>query len=160
VRLACGASLVCDVPIVADRLGAPLWLRESGLFPTLEADQAAAEQTPAVDTWSRCTGHPQVFLASEADNALGHNLEASVRGTPLRAASLPRGNGWRALLQKPGNLLLWDPAPLRGLLLRWAKAAHDRRLLDRYQTGHATPKATASEAVAPPDAPRQIHRAQ
>ena len=136
VRLACGASLVCDVPIVANNLGPPQWLRDSGLLPPLEADQADAESRPAVDTWSRCTGHPQVFLAAEADNALGHNLAASVHGTALRAASTPRGNAWRGPLEKAGVFLLWEPTPLRGALQRWAKAAHDHRLLGRYQTGH------------------------
>jgi len=136
VRLACGADLVCDVPIVADSLGPPQWLRDSGLLPSPELDGTAVEPTPAVDTWSRCTGHPQVFLAAEADNALGHNLAASVRGTSLRAATRPRGNAWRGLLQKAGVFLLWEPTPLRGTLMRWAKAAHDHRLLGRYQTGH------------------------
>ena len=137
VRLACGASLVCDVPVLAGSLGPPQWLLDSGLLPTPELDPTSDEPTPAVDAWSRCNGHPQVFLAAEADNALGHNLAASVRGASLRAAGTPRGNAWRGLLQKAGVFLLWEPRPLRGTLLRWAKAAHDHRLLSRYQTGHS-----------------------
>ena len=151
VRLACGASLVCDVPIVANSLGPPQWLRDSGLLPPLEADHAGSESPPTVDTWSRCTGHPQVFLAAEADNALGHNLAASVHGTALRAASSLRGNYWRGLFHNPGVLLQWEPMPLRSALLRWAKAAHDHRLLGRYQTGQARPKAAASVEATRPD---------
>jgi hypothetical protein len=159
VRLACGASLVCDVPIVADSLGPPQWLRDSGLLPPVEADHSGPESPPAVDTWSRCTGHPQVFLAAEADNALGHNLAASVHGTALRAASSPRGNYWRGLFHNPGVLLQWEPMPLRSALLRWAKAAHDHRLLGRYQTGQARPKVAASvEATRPDEAPPAEHR--
>jgi hypothetical protein len=159
VRLACGASLVCDVPIVADNLGPPQWLRDSGLLPPLEADHAGPESRPTVDTWSRCTGHPQVFLAAEADNALGHNLAASVHGTALRAASSPRGNSWRGLFHNPGVLLQWEPMPLRGALLRWVKAAHDHKLLGRYQTGHALPEPAVPAEVTRPDESRQAeHR--
>ena len=159
VRLACGASLVCDVPIVANSLGPPQWLRDSGLLPPLEADHAGPESPPTVDTWSRCTGHPQVFLAAEADNALGHNLAASVHGTALRAASSLRGNYWRGLFQNPGVLLQWEPMPLRSALLRWAKAAHDHRLLGRYQTGQARPKVAASvEATRPDEAHPAEHK--
>jgi hypothetical protein len=163
VRLACGASLVCDVPIVADSLGPPQWLRDSGLLPQPEADPAQAGSQPAVDTWSRCTGHPQVFLAEEADNALGHNLAASVHGTALRAASSPRGNYWRGLFHNPGVLLQWEPMPLRGALLRWVRAAHVRKLLGRYQTGHAPPvppNAAEMAEVVGPDETRQAHKAR
>jgi hypothetical protein len=163
VRLACGASLVCDVPIVADSLGPPQWLRDSGLLPQPEADPAQAGSQPAVDTWSRCTGHPQVFLAEEADNALGHNLAASVHGTALRAASSPRGNYWRGLFHNPGVLLQWEPMPLRGALLRWVRAAHVRKLLGRYQTGHAPPvppNAAEMAEVVEPDETRQAHKAR
>ena len=159
VRLGCGASLVCDVPILADSLGPPQWLRDSGLFPALESDETAPEPTTTVDSWSRCTGHPQVFLAAEADNALGHNLAASVLGASLRAATTPRGNAWRGLLQKPGNFMLWDPAPTRGGLLRWAKAVHDRKVLDRYRTGPAVPQATGFTEATEPDEPRQAQSA-
>ena len=151
LRLGCGASLVCDVPIVADSLGPPQWLRDSGLFPAQEADLPEAERRPTVDTWSRCIGHPQVFLAADADNALGHNLSASVRGVSLRAAPAPTGNFWRGLFQNPGVFLRWEPTPLRGALLRWAKAAHDHRLLSRYQTGQVLPKAAASADAIRPD---------
>jgi len=163
VRLACGASLVCDVPIVADSLGPPQWLRDSGLLPQPEADPAQAGSQPAVDTWSRCTGHPQVFLAAEADNALGHNLAASVHGTALRAASSPRGNYWRGLFHNPGVLLQWEPMPLRGALLRWVRAAHVRKLLGRYQTGHAPPvppNAAEMAEVVEPDETRPAHKAR
>ena len=157
VRLACGASLVCDVPIVANSLGPPQWLRDSGLLPPLEADHAGPGSPPAVDTWSRCTGHPQVFLAGEADNALGHNLAASVRGTALRAGSTPRGSYWRGFLQKPGGFLQWEPAPLRGWLQRWAKAAHDHSLMGRYQTNPTPAKAAAPAEATKLDEPRQAH---
>lgn len=162
VRLACGASLVCDVPIVAERLGPPQWLRDSGLLPAQAADAAAAEGVSPVDAWSRCSEHPQVFLAAEADNALGHNLVASVHGTALRAASTPHGNPWRGLFQSPGVLLQWEAAPLRSALQRWAKAAHDHKLLSRYQSGQALPQATADPAAeaAQPDDAHQTHNAR
>jgi hypothetical protein len=74
-----------------------------------------------------------------------------VRGVSLRAAPAPTGNFWRGLFQNPGVFLLWEPTPLRGALLRWAKAAHDHRLLSRYQTGQAPPQATASADAIRPD---------
>ena len=154
LRLGCGAHLVCDVPILADSLGPPQWLRDSGLLSPRQADHEALESLPAVDAWSRCTGHPQVFFAAEADHALGHNLAASVHGTALRASSPSRGRYWHGLFQKPGDLLLWEPAPLRSALQRWAKAAHDRRLLSRYQSGPALPKPAVSAEAATPDEAR------
>ena len=157
VRLACGASLVSDVPIVAEPLGPPQWVCDSGLLSKLELDQPVAEPARPVDTWSRCTGHPQVFLAGEADNALGHNLAASVRGTALRAGSTPRGSYWRGFLQKPGGFLQWEPAPLRGWLQRWAKAAHDHSLMGRYQTSPTPAKAAAPAEATKLDEPRQAH---
>jgi hypothetical protein len=154
LRLGCGANLVCDVPIVADSLGPPQWLRDSGLLPPPQTDQPGMDSRPAVDAWSRCTGHPQVFLAADADNALGHNLAASVHGTALRAASTPRGTYWHGLFGRPGDFLLWEPAPLRGTLLRWAKASHDQRLLSRYRNGTALPAAAANAEAATPDEAR------
>jgi NADH dehydrogenase FAD-containing subunit len=159
VRLACGASLVCDVPVVADRLGPPQWLRDSGLLPVHGAGEAAAEGVNPVDAWSRCSEHPQVFLAAETDNALGHNLVASVHGTALRAASTPHGNAWRGLFQGPGVLLQWEAAPLRSALQRWAKAAHDHKLMSRYHIGRALPQATTDPVAEAADADdaRQSH---
>lgn len=140
VQLACGAALVSDVPIVAQALDIPEWLRRSGLLPAQSSDPRTASGVPLVDTWSRCTGHPQVFLAPEADAALGHNLAASVLGASLRAIPSPRSKGLRWFWRRHGLSLQWAPMPLRGPFSSWAKSVHDGGLHARYQTTRINPQ--------------------
>ncbi len=141
VQLACGAALASDVPIVAEALDVPEWLRSSGLLPPEPADRQTAPGGGLVDTWSRCTGHPQVFLAPEADAALGHNLAASVLGASLRAIPSPRAKGLHWFWRRQGLSLQWAPMPLRGPLSNWAKSMHDRGLHARYQIPQEEPPA-------------------
>jgi len=61
VQLACGATLASDVPIIAQALDAPTWLRNSGVVPPASTETTAPPLAELVDAWSRCTGHPQVF---------------------------------------------------------------------------------------------------
>ena len=133
VQLACGATLASDVPIVAEALDAPAWLRSSGLMPIGSADAMTLPMAPLVDTWARCTGHPQVFLAPETDAALGHNLAASVLGDSLRSTPSQRAKGLRWFWRKQGIALQWAPFPLRGPFSNWAKSVHDGGLHGRYQ---------------------------
>lgn len=151
VHLACGATLASDVPIMAEALDAPAWLRDSGLLPPEPADAATALPAERVDAWSRCTGHPQVFLAPEADTALGHNLAASVLGTPLRTTPGHANNGLRWFWRTPGSALHWPPLPLRGIFGNWAKSVHDRRLHARYQIPAEQPP---TQDAPPPAAPK------
>lgn len=141
VQLACGATLACDVPIVAETLDAPQWLRDSGLLPPESAEPPTARGAALVDTWSRCTGHPQVFLAPEADAALGHNLAASVLGASLRAIPGPRAKGVHWFWRRQGLALQWAPLPLRGTFSNWAKSLHDGGLRARYQAARERPSA-------------------
>ena len=137
VQLACGATLASDVPIIAETLDAPEWLHSSGLLPLESAAPQIAPDAAQVDTWSRCTGHPQVFLAPEADATLGHNLAASVLGASLRAAPSQRAKGLHWFWRRQGLALQWAPLPLRGRFSNWAKSVHDGGLHARYQTPQA-----------------------
>jgi len=146
VQLACGATLACDVPVIAEALDAPDWLKTSALMHAAPAVPPNAPQELQVDTWSRCTGHPQVFMASEADPSLGHNLAASVRGASLRAATAPQPGWAMGIGLGPQLAVQWPPLPLRGALTRWAKGWNDQRVHARYQ---ATPATTATEDAQP-----------
>jgi NADH dehydrogenase FAD-containing subunit len=146
LRLACGATLACDVPVIAEALDAPDWLQASALMQAAPDLSPTAPQELQVDTWSRCTGHPQVFMAAEADPSLGHNLAASVRGASLRAATAPQPGWAMGIGLGPQLAVQWPPLPLRGALTRWAKGWHDHRLHARYQ---ATPAAAPTEDAQP-----------
>ena len=144
VQLACGATLACDVPVIAESLDPPDWLQTSALVHAA-ALAPGAPQELQVDTWSRCTGHPQVFLAAEADAALGHNLAASVRGASLRAATAPQPGWTMGFGPGPQLAVQWPALPLRGGLARWAKAWHDQRLHARYQVTPAARPASDAQ---------------
>lgn len=101
VQLGCGASLACDVPIVAVGTHAPRWLQGSGL---------ALHQSGhvLVNAFQQSVNHPNVFaagdVASRADAPharsgvyavragppLAHNLIATLEGQPLKPYRPPR----------------------------------------------------------------------
>lgn len=143
VRLACGAGLACDVPVVAVGAQAPLWLSNSGL--ALNARGALA-----VDDRLRSTSHPQVFAAgsttSHGDHPLQRHAVHAVRTGPALAHNLAAALAGSTLRQNPAhatplNLLwcdmrcamaVWGRFSTQGRWVWWLKDHLDRRYLARY----------------------------
>lgn len=143
VQLGCGATLACDVPLIAVGAQAPLWLQNSGL--ALDAHGFVA-----VDACLRSTSHPEVLAACDissrtdqavarngvyalrAGRALVHNLVAITQNqapTPHRPPSrslslLGCGNG-QAILN-------WGSYSAHGYWVGWLKSVLDRRLVTRF----------------------------
>lgn len=123
VQLGCGASLACDVPILALGMQAPLWLAASGLA-------LDAQGFPAVDIYQRSTSHGRVFVA-QTGSALAHNLAAAMAGTALKpqpaSATAPTlgANGGRYAMGS------WRSFRPQARWLRWFWHWRDRRLVAR-----------------------------
>ncbi len=144
VLLASGATLACDVPLVATGAQAPAWLLASGLVLDLQG-------FVAVDACQRSTSHPEVFAAGDvstrmdrpmarsgvvavrAGPALAMNLAAAVAGQALREHQPPE----RTLnLVSCGNryaIASWGPHSAQGRWVWWLKDWIDRRFLRRYR---------------------------
>lgn len=89
VRLANGAQLACDVPIVAIGAHAPPWLQGSGL--ALD-DQGFI----AVDACQRCTSHAEVFAVGDVSTRVDRTLARS--GVYAVRAGVPLAKNLRAVL--------------------------------------------------------------
>jgi len=144
LRLASGARLACDVPLIATGAQAPAWLQGSGL--ALDADGFIA-----VDACLRSTSHPHVFAAGDVSNrvdrpiahsgvyavragaALATNLGAALSGQPLQAHQPPQ----RTLnLLSCGNhqaIASWGAWSAQGRWVWWLKDRIDRGFIRRYQ---------------------------
>lgn len=143
VQLSSGASLACDVPILATGTHAPTWLQGSGL-------SLSASGHLLVNACQQSNSHPQVFavgaVATRADAAhpqsdtdavragppLARNLLAAHHGQPLR--------GWRAPQHRldllpcgAGHAIArWGPLHAEGAWAwRW-KDRIDRAFVARY----------------------------
>lgn len=101
VQLGSGATLICDVPIVATGSHAPGWLQGSGLalgetgHVLVNAHQQStshADVFAAGDVASRSdTPHPRSGVyAVRAGPPLAHNLLAALAGQPLKKHRPPR----------------------------------------------------------------------
>ncbi|MDR3455396.1 MAG: FAD-dependent oxidoreductase [Rhodoferax sp.] len=145
ITLAGGASLACDVPVVAIGTHAPAWLAGSGL-----ALDAAGHVL--VNAFQQSSSHANVFAAGDvasrvdhphgksgvyavrAGPALATNLAAALAEQPLQAYRPPRrtlnllscGTGYA--------IASWGPLSLGGRWVwRW-KDTIDRRFVQRYGT--------------------------
>ena len=143
VRLASGARLACDVPLIATGAQAPGWLRRSGL--ALSEDGLIA-----VDACQRCTRHPHVFAAGgvsarveqssarkgvhavRAGPDLLKNLTAAIAGTPP-APHRPRTSSLN-LLSCGDRVAIasWRHYAAQGHWVWWLKNRIDRSLIRRY----------------------------
>jgi pyridine nucleotide-disulfide oxidoreductase family protein len=144
VRLASGACLACDAPIVATGAGAPDWLQGSGLA----LDTAGFIQTgPTLQSLS----HPEVFAAGDvavrpdaprphsgvhavrAGPPLARNLRRYLQGATLRRHR-PQARALVLLSCGDGTAIgAWGPLSWQG---RWAggwKDRIDRRFVQRYR---------------------------
>lgn len=92
VRLAGGAGLSCDAPIITSATPAPQWLAQAGL-------QSDANGQPLLNERLQSDSHRQIFVVPhhspvEAGSALEANLQAAINGgslkkVPLRTRRLP-----------------------------------------------------------------------
>jgi len=143
VVLASGATLACDVPVLATGAQAPGWLKESGLA----LDSAGFV---AVDACQRSTSHPQVFAAGDVstrtDRPLARSGVYAVRAGPVLAKNLCATLAGQPLMehQPPAhtlNLLAcgdrtaiasWGNSSAQGRWVWWLKDWIDRRFIQRY----------------------------
>ncbi|MBA4260753.1 MAG: pyridine nucleotide-disulfide oxidoreductase [Comamonadaceae bacterium] len=143
VQLGSGASLACDVPILAIGTHAPVWLQGSGL--------ALSESGHVlVNACQQSSSHPNVFaagdVASRADTPhpksgvyavragppLTHNLMAAHQGQPLKAWHPPQRT-LNLLSCGAGHAIAsWGPLHTEGAWVwRW-KDRIDRAFMARY----------------------------
>ena len=98
VKLANGATLACDVPILAIGTHAPTWLQDSGL--------ALSESGHVlVNAFQQSTSHPQVFaagdVATRADAPHPKSGVYAVRAGPALATNLLAAHEGKALVPHP-----------------------------------------------------------
>lgn len=125
VRLACGAGLACDVPLIATGAHPPSWLGASGL--ALD-DQGHL----AVDACLRSTSHAQVFFTAQGGPALTRTLRQAATGQPVQAA--PPGVS-RLQFFPCGEryaIACWGGVVVQGRWVWWLKRWRERTLLARY----------------------------
>jgi pyridine nucleotide-disulfide oxidoreductase family protein len=144
VQLGCGATLSCDVPLVAIGTHAPHWLQGSGLDLSESGHMLVNEH-------QQSTSHPTVFaagdVASRADNPhprsgvyavragppLARNLLAALDGKPLQAHQPPTNTlnllscGTRHAIASFGD---WHAG---GRWAWWWKDRIDRGFVARYR---------------------------
>jgi NADH dehydrogenase FAD-containing subunit len=143
IRIGCGATLACDVPLLATGAQAPTWLADSGLA-------LDAQGFLAVDEYQRSTSHPSVFAAgdvcSRTDHAFARSGVYAVRAGPALAINLAAAaaNGQAKPHQPPTktlNLLScgeryaiasWGNFSAQGRWVWWLKNWIDRRFMRRY----------------------------
>jgi pyridine nucleotide-disulfide oxidoreductase family protein len=144
VQLGSGATLACDVAILAIGTHAPPWLQGSGLA-------LADTGHVLVNACQQSTSHPEVFaagdVASRADTPhpksgvyavragppLAHNLLAAHEGKPLKPHHPPR-HTLNLLSCGPGHAIAsWGPLHAEGgWAWRW-KDRIDRGFMARYR---------------------------
>ena len=135
VQLQSGATLRCDVPLIATGAQIPTWLAESGLQCT---DQGFLE----IDATLRSTNHPEVFAAGfvahspgPAGTTLLAQLSATVQGKPLRVRPVPARKlafvGWG----DGRGLMLWGRLHFQGRWVNWLREQRERRYVARYSRG-------------------------
>jgi pyridine nucleotide-disulfide oxidoreductase family protein len=144
VVLASGATLACDVPLIATGAQAPPWLLASGLVLDLQG-------FVAVDACQRSTSHPQVFAAGDvstrmdrpmarsgvyavrAGPALARNLAATLAGQPLTAHQPPTQTLNLISCGDRYAIASWGRHSAQGRWVWRLKDWIDRRFLRRYR---------------------------
>jgi NADH dehydrogenase FAD-containing subunit len=128
IRLSCGATLACDVPLLALGAHVPAWLQNSGM--AFDANGAIV-----LDEFQRSTSHPDVFatkdVSSHFDRTLAKNLRAVLAGVSPAA---------HAQKEKTLNLLScgdlcaiasWGRWSVQGRLIWRLKDHIDRHFLNK-----------------------------
>lgn len=148
VQLGCGATLACDVPLLATGVQAPAWLADSGL---------ALDDTGfiAVDMYQRSTSHSRVFAAGDVSTRIDQPLARSgvyaQRAAPVLVRNLSSAVANGALtphMPSPRSLSLvslggrqavasWGPLRAQGRWVWWIKNWLDRRHVARFGPANA-----------------------
>ena len=144
VVLQSGATLACDVPLIATGAQAPAWLLHSGLVLDLQG-------FVAVDACQRSTSHPQVFSAGDvstrmdrpmarsgvyavrAGPALTMNLAATLAGQPLTEHQPPANTLNLISCGDRYAIASWGKYSVQGRWVWRLKDWIDRRFLRRYR---------------------------
>lgn len=143
VTLESGATLACDVPIIATGAQAPAWLQDSGLA-------LDAQGFIAVDAFQRSPSHDRVFAAGDvstridqplprsgvyavrAGPALLTNLTAVLAGVPP-VPHLPPKNTLNLLSCGDHHAIAtWGDYSAQGRWVWWLKDWIDRGFIQRY----------------------------
>lgn len=127
IRLASGASLMCDAPVVASGAGTPGWLLESGLLVT-ESGQ------PQLNERLQSDSHRQVFIVPpgapvEVGPALHANLRTALGGGALRKVPLAVPRLHVVGCDHGHAVAVWGPVGLEGREVWHWKDRRDRRQL-------------------------------
>lgn len=129
IVLASGATLACDVPILATGAQAPAWLQGSGLA-------LDPQGYVALDVRQRSSSHAQVFMASNtlrAGPALTQNLKASLAGQPLQAVYKPAARTLHLISCGDRQAIAsWGGYSAQGRVWWWLKQWLNRRFIHRY----------------------------
>lgn len=140
VQLGCGATLACDIPLLATPTHAPAWLASSGLALDARGGVATASTLRSTShgnvfaTGSVSSRHGQVEslggrFTALAGHTLAHNLAAAVSDAPLTSH---RETAARSLLVSLGDgqaVGHWGPLAVQGRLGGWIKHWIDQRYL-------------------------------
>jgi pyridine nucleotide-disulfide oxidoreductase family protein len=144
MTLGSGATLACDIPLIATGAQAPAWLLDSGLVLDLQG-------FVAVDACQRSTSHPQVFSAGDASTrmdrtlarsgvyavragpALTRNLAASISGQPLTEHQPPDKTLNLISCGDRYAIASWGKYSAEGRWVWWLKDWIDRRFVRRYR---------------------------
>jgi pyridine nucleotide-disulfide oxidoreductase family protein len=143
VRLGSGATLACDVPILATGAQAPTWLQASGLA-------LDAQGFLAVNEYQRSTSHAQVFAAGDvstrtdrtlarsgvyavrAGPTLAHNLAATTEGGKLKPHHPPARTLNLLSCGERYAIGTWGNFSAQGRWVWRLKNWIDRRFMARY----------------------------
>jgi NADH dehydrogenase FAD-containing subunit len=150
LRLAGGARVICDAPVLAIGAGPPVWLAASGL-------QLDAQGFVATGPTLQSVSHAQVFAAGDcaarvdaphpksgvyavrAGQALAANLSRFVDGAPLRPHRPPQRTLNLLSCGERSAIGAWGPWSVQGRWVWWCKDHIDRA----FVRGFAMPAAAA-----------------
>ncbi len=146
VTLESGATLACDVPIIATGAQAPTWLLDSGLA----LDEHGFMQ---VDAFQRSPSHDHIFAAGDvsartdqtlprsgvyavrAGPALVTNLIAALAGVPLTRHMPPKNTLNLLSCGDHYAIASWGDYSAEGRWVWWLKNRIDRGFIKRYSRG-------------------------
>ncbi len=133
VCLSSGASLACDVPLLATQEQPQSWLAQSAL--ALDANGFLA-----VNSYLQSISHPNVFCTDPhtrgAGNVLFNNLRGAMAYAPLQTHTPPRSSPLNFLTCGSRYAVAsWGQHNVHGHWVWWVKHAIDKRYVAKYQGG-------------------------
>ena len=149
VQLGCGATLACDIPLLATPARAPTWLLSSGL--ALDGHGCVATASTL-----RSTSHGTVFATGSvgsrkeplehlggrftafAGHTLAHNLAAATSGAPLKPHREPTAKSLLVSLGAGRAIGHWGPLAVQGRLAGLIKQWIDQRYLAACRSSSAS----------------------